>query len=215
MTDDLHTAVQQWVGSGAATTGRGDRRTADEANGQQTPSPGPSRRDQDASVPQAPSAPSRREEPASVPHVDQLPPLPDSDPWEDPPAAVPVDRLPEPALAKTEPPATRQPTWQPPQAGRSLDLDQLRGGGRDPLMVTVVLDSAGDPKRDLLRMRRVHGLLASYPGADRFAFHVYESSRRYHLEFPNSTTGYCAELHAQLVSLLGEDKVRVERLPIQ
>jgi DNA polymerase-3 subunit alpha len=82
-------------------------------------------------------------------------------------------------------------------------------------VVVIMLRSTGDRRRDTLRMRRVHGLLTSYPGTDRFTFHVFESSRRYHLEFPSSTTGYCPELHAQLLALLGEGAVRVEPLRIQ
>jgi hypothetical protein len=85
----------------------------------------------------------------------------------------------------------------------------------DHLIVTVVLKSTGDGRRDALRMRRVHGLLTSYPGHDRFVFNVYEASRRYHLEFPSSTTGYCPELHAQLLALLGEGAVQIEPLRIQ
>ena len=73
----------------------------------------------------------------------------------------------------------------------------------DPRMITLRLHSTGDRERDARRMRRVHGLLTSYPGRDRFVFHVYEASRRYHLEFPNSTTGYCADLRRELQTLLG------------
>jgi DNA polymerase-3 subunit alpha len=85
----------------------------------------------------------------------------------------------------------------------------------DPRMVTVRLHSTGDRERDARRMRRVHGLLTSYPGRDHFVFHVYEASRRYHLEFPNSTTGYCADLRRELTVLLGEGSVQVEVLRIQ
>jgi DNA polymerase-3 subunit alpha len=82
-------------------------------------------------------------------------------------------------------------------------------------MVTIILESTGDLQRDALRMRRVHGLLTSYSGGDRFAFQVFEASRRYLVEFPGSTTGYCADLHARLVSLLGDGAIRVEKLRIQ
>jgi DNA polymerase-3 subunit alpha len=85
----------------------------------------------------------------------------------------------------------------------------------DTHMITIMLESTGDRNRDSLRLRRVHGLLTSFPGNDHFAFLLYEASRRYHLEFPNSTTGYCTELHGQLVDLLGEGVVRVEPLRIQ
>jgi DNA polymerase-3 subunit alpha len=76
-------------------------------------------------------------------------------------------------------------------------------------LVTIILRSTGDKVRDARRMRRVHGLLNSYPGSDPFVFDVYESSRRYSLEFPNSSTGFCAELKAQLEGLLGTGSVRV------
>jgi hypothetical protein len=97
----------------------------------------------------------------------------------------------------------------------SLLADTGLLGGAEAHMLTVRLRSTGDKKRDALRMRRIHGLVTSYPGNDRFAFHVYEGSRRYHLEFPNSTTGYCPELHAQLLHLLGDGSVQVEPLRIQ
>jgi DNA polymerase-3 subunit alpha len=88
-------------------------------------------------------------------------------------------------------------------------------GGSDPQILTILLKSSGDRNKDTLRMRRVHGLLTSYPGNDKYVFHVFEASRRYHLEFPNSTTGYCPELHSQLLSLLGEGTIRVEPLRMQ
>jgi DNA polymerase-3 subunit alpha len=80
------------------------------------------------------------------------------------------------------------------------------GGGR---RITVILRSTGDRERDSRRMRRVHGLLNSYPGGDHFVFDVYESSRRYSLEFPNSTTGFCVALHDQLEALLGSGSVHI------
>jgi DNA polymerase-3 subunit alpha len=88
-------------------------------------------------------------------------------------------------------------------------------GDADPRLLTLRLASTGDTQRDARRMRRVHGLLLSYPGVDRFVFHVFEASRQYHLEFPNSTTGFCKDLFAQLTILLGEGMVAVERLRLQ
>ncbi|MBE9480057.1 MAG: hypothetical protein IMY80_08835, partial [Chloroflexi bacterium] len=82
-------------------------------------------------------------------------------------------------------------------------------------MVTVHLETTGDRQRDALRMRRVHGLLTSYPGNDRFEFLLFEASRRYQVDFPSSTTGYCPDLHAQLTSMLGEGVIRIETLRIQ
>lgn len=77
-------------------------------------------------------------------------------------------------------------------------------------MLTISLHSSGDKKRDTLRLRRVHGLLSSYAGQDRFALIVSEAARRYRLEFPSFTTGYCKDLHARLDRMLGESCVQVE-----
>jgi DNA polymerase-3 subunit alpha len=88
-------------------------------------------------------------------------------------------------------------------------------GTAEPRMITIMINSTGDPQRDARRLRRVHGLLSSYPGEDHFAFLLFEASRRYHMDFPQSTTGYSPELHAQLIELLGERAIRIEPLRIQ
>jgi DNA polymerase-3 subunit alpha len=93
--------------------------------------------------------------------------------------------------------------------------DILRSDPTETQMITINLETTGDQQRDALRMRRVHGLFTSYPGNDRFAFQLFEASRRYLIEFPSHSTGYCADLHAQLVALLGEGAIRVELLRIQ
>jgi DNA polymerase-3 subunit alpha len=123
----------------------------------------------------------------------------------DPPAGEPWTAAAEPAFGANE-----------AQVALTLLTEQpLAEAGGDPRMITLRLHSTGDRERDARRMRRVHGLLTSYPGRDHFVFHVYEASRRYHLEFPNSTTGYCADLRRELLTLLGEGSVQVERLRIQ
>ena len=81
--------------------------------------------------------------------------------------------------------------------------------------VTLIMRSTGDRAQDAQRMRRIHGLLSSHPGSDRYDFLVYESSRRYHLEFPNATTSYTPELHAELQVLLGERPVHVQSMRFQ
>jgi DNA polymerase-3 subunit alpha len=94
-------------------------------------------------------------------------------------------------------------------------FERTRGSDGDLSLVKVFLRSTGDRKRDTLRMRRVYGLLTSYHGNDRFAVYVFEGSQRYHLEFPNDTTGYCPELHSQLHELLGDANVQIEQLRLQ
>jgi hypothetical protein len=64
-------------------------------------------------------------------------------------------------------------------------------------------------------MRRIYGIVSSYPGNDRFAFHVFERSRGYLIEFPNFTTGWCPELIQKLNFLVGSENVRVEPITFQ
>jgi DNA polymerase-3 subunit alpha len=85
----------------------------------------------------------------------------------------------------------------------------------DLSLIKVFLRSTGDKKRDTLRMRRVYGLLTTYHGTDRFSVFIFEGSRRYHLEFPNDTTGYCPELYTQLCNLVGDANVMIEPLRLQ
>ncbi len=84
-----------------------------------------------------------------------------------------------------------------------------------PRQLTIVLHATSDKERDVRRLRRIHGLLRSYPGADRFTFMVFESGRRFMLEFPNDTTGICSELLRKLLELAGEGNVSVTAIQIQ
>jgi hypothetical protein len=82
-------------------------------------------------------------------------------------------------------------------------------------MITVAFRSTGDKTRDVLRLRRIHGIITSYPGNDRFAFHVFERGRGYLLEFPNFTIGYCPELLSRLSGLIGKENVRIDKITFQ
>ena len=82
-------------------------------------------------------------------------------------------------------------------------------------MITVVMRSSGDKTRDVLRVRRIYGLVMSYPGNDRFAFHVFERGQGYLMEFPNFTTGYCSELVVKLQQVVGVENIRIEKITFQ
>lgn len=130
------------------------------------------------------------------------------------PAIAPVEREadPEPVPA-AEVQAVREAVSSASlAAGFDRQVDQppaLRPDLSGKRLVTVILRSTGDKLRDARRMRRVHGLLNSYPGTDQFVFDVYESSRRYSLEFPNSSTGFCTDLRIQVEGLLGVGSIHV------
>jgi len=84
-----------------------------------------------------------------------------------------------------------------------------------PRMVTVILRSITDKERGARRVRRLYGLLKSYPGNDHFSVMIYEGGHGYLIEFPNETTGINPELIHKLVELVGEDNVRIEPIKLQ
>ena len=82
-------------------------------------------------------------------------------------------------------------------------------------MVTIILRSSQDKVRDNLRIRQIFGTLIAYPGKDRFAFHVFERSRGYLIEFPNFTTQLCPELLSRLKTFIPPDQLRVDEITFQ
>ena len=113
---------------------------------------------------------------------------------ETPPVTAPIpESIPAPIL--------------PPVAPRRRDGDIQ--------MVTVILRPRHDKARDKLLLRRVFGLMISFPGNDRFAFHIFENGRGHLLEFPNMTTGITPELVTGLRALVGAENVRVEQITFQ
>ncbi len=87
--------------------------------------------------------------------------------------------------------------------------------GGSVYMLTVILRSSGDKARDVLRLRRIHGMITSFPGRDRFGFHVFEKGRGYLLEFPNFTVGVCPELIGRLGQVVGQENLRVDTITFQ
>jgi DNA polymerase-3 subunit alpha len=84
-----------------------------------------------------------------------------------------------------------------------------------PRMVKVILRANGNKEREVLRLKRVLGVLRSCPGRDRFALMVFEKGSYFLVEFPNDTTGYSPDLHRRLADLVGEENLQVEFLTIQ
>jgi len=82
-------------------------------------------------------------------------------------------------------------------------------------MITIVFRSSGDKTRDELKLRMLHGIMSSYPGNDRFAFHVFERGRGYLLEFPNCTVSVCNELLDRLSVMVGLENYRIEPIMFQ
>jgi DNA polymerase-3 subunit alpha len=101
------------------------------------------------------------------------------------------------------------PKFSPTQ--RPVDL----AGDHVPQMVTVILRPCGDTERDIRRIGRLHGTFISYPGKDRFQFHIFEDSKGHLIDFPNDTTHVCPELLDKLNQAVGEENVRIEPILYQ
>ena len=165
------------------------------------------------------------EEADSLPLVASALPSDSPTPLSTPAATPPEATSPAGPTPVINPPARRpagtDPTSERP-VGRPIGLPPYLVSPTPPVeqqgearMVTVVLRSSGDKTRDVLRLRRIHGILMSYPGEDRFALQVYERGRFYLLEFPNFSCGICQELVDRLAPLVGRENLRVETLRYQ
>ncbi len=90
---------------------------------------------------------------------------------------------------------------------------QLPAADQPARLIVINIETSGDKERDKRRLRRLHGLLTSYPGEDLFEFSVHDyDERSYQLRFPNHTTGYCPDLERLLQELLGPEAVVVRIL---
>ena len=127
-------------------------------------------------------------------------------------AGAPEAPIPPPILP--EPDVPSKSTERPPGVSYILPPETTTDGSTVH-MITVILRSTGDKTRDVLRVRRIHGLATSFPGSDRFALKVYERNRGYLVEFPNLTTKYCPDLISTLHLLVGQENVYVEPITFQ
>ncbi len=71
--------------------------------------------------------------------------------------------------------------------------------------VIVYFHRSGDDERDRRRLLRLHNLLVSYPGQDRFSIVVETPDKPQTIEYPNHTTGYCDELARELLAVIGDE----------
>jgi len=76
--------------------------------------------------------------------------------------------------------------------------------------LVVSLVSCGSKERDNRRLKQIHGVLTSVPGADRFAFLCKENGRSFRLDFPNERTAISDSLLRELRGMLGDVNVAVE-----
>jgi DNA polymerase-3 subunit alpha len=112
----------------------------------------------------------------------------------------------------TQQPSADSKSDQPPVIMAPLPPLLRYGDNGELKLVTVTIKTCGEKERDLRRIRRVHSVLNSFPGRDRFCFMVYEHGYRHLLDFPNDTTSVNTELINQLSEIVGHDNIRVENI---
>jgi DNA polymerase-3 subunit alpha len=136
-----------------------------------------------------------------------------------PQAASPMPPTVQPAAAGTSIPPTPIPVAPQkiaaasPMPPTTAPAAQAKVDG--PKLIVLFLRETGDRARDTRRLRILYGLLTSYPGADRFAFHISEAQRTYRLEFPANTTAWCPELERQVNQLVGGGCIEVQAWTVQ
>ena len=129
--------------------------------------------------------------------VDEMEPLEESMPAEpEPPPAEQVERGPEPAAGTAS-----------PQSIPTIPIQERPA--EEACQLLILIRRGADRDRDRRRLERVHGLLISYHGADRFALIVEDGKQRVRIDFPNDTTHYCSELAHKLADILGPDAIQV------
>jgi DNA-directed DNA polymerase III PolC len=83
-----------------------------------------------------------------------------------------------------------------------LPLDEERPA--PPRWLMIYFKRSDDPDKDRRRLTRLHGILTSYPGQDRFSIVVEDKRSSFKMEFPNHTTSDCDELRRDLLAVVGE-----------
>jgi hypothetical protein len=84
-----------------------------------------------------------------------------------------------------------------------------------PQLITVVLRSTNDRKRDRRRIKAIYGTLISFHGRDHFSLQIFEAGKGHLIDFPYDTTRVCLELLERLKKLMGEERWRVEEITFQ
>jgi hypothetical protein len=78
-----------------------------------------------------------------------------------------------------------------------------------PRRICIILDTCGDKRQDVRRLRRIHDILVSRPGRDQFVFRVRENGYWYEIDFPNVTTGLTETLIQKLQGLMGTNNIEI------
>jgi DNA polymerase-3 subunit alpha len=91
------------------------------------------------------------------------------------------------------------------------DEPEEKAPPRRPVHIRVTLARSPNLEEVIRRLGQIYDLLKRYPGDDRFSLYVENGHQgRFLIEFPNDSTGHCAELEQDLRALVGARAIMVE-----
>ncbi len=127
------------------------------------------------------------------------------------PAARRSDGVVTPSLQGDAPAVGSAPPPPPASAepGSSLPYRAAPDTAADARRLVVRIPRSEDPERDRRLVERVHGILISFHGKDRFSFVMDSGDGLIEVDFPDDTTHYCDALVARLTTLIGDAAVAV------
>ena len=114
-------------------------------------------------------------------------------------------------------------TWAKPPDEVALPIEQGRPQAAPPPpppsppaphpahTVRVTLTRSGKQTQDVRTLRKIHSLLADYPGPDHFTIRLIGGdSKPIELAFPNETTCYSPELEQRITAVLGPNAIQLD-----
>jgi len=128
------------------------------------------------------------------------------------------------APKKTPPPETRpmvvsngRTTYNSKPTGNGKSIIDVKptpvnSGPLKRHRLIISIKGTQDEKDDLNRLHRVIYAIKEYTGRDEASLRIINNGKTVNLKLPNIYTGYCSELHEQLVGLVGESGLIVETL---
>jgi hypothetical protein len=127
--------------------------------------------------------------------------------------ANPSHSIPQPGHTLQQNQVREDPTARYHMLRASLQKpDPIPSADQKPRCITITIKSCGNKDQDIRRIKRLHDILISRPGRDRFVFHVCENGWQYQIDFPNVTTGLTDPLVSQLMSLMGSQNINIAHL---
>ena len=153
---------------------------------------------------------------AATPRAQEWPPQPAAPQAPEPPApeATPPVLSTAPKAPAPIPAAPAKAPTPAPAANAATPAVNGHGPTRSRRKLLVNMTETERPQEDTHLLRTVMETLLDYPGTDGVDLLIWSEGKRWRLEMPIVTTGYCDELAARLDEILGRDAITIEETPV-